>query len=83
MYACTTMSRHADAIRLQLAHGPLATRQLLDSLGTSQPTLSRALAELGGEIVRLGAARSIQYTLRDGLRGLPEMPTGWSITSRL
>lgn len=43
-------------------------------LGVSQPTLSRALAELGGEIVRLGAARSIQYALRDGLRGLPEIP---------
>ena len=68
------MSRHADAIRLQLAHGPLAARQLSDSLGISQPTLSRALAELGGEIVRLGAARSIQYALRDGLRGLPDVP---------
>ncbi len=68
------MSRHADAIRLQLASGPLAARQLLDSLKVSQPTLSRALAELGGEIVRLGAARSIQYALRDGLRGLPDMP---------
>jgi hypothetical protein len=43
-------------------------------MGISQPTLSRALAELGGEIVRLGAARSIQYALCDGLRGLPDMP---------
>ena len=68
------MSRHADSIRLQLASGPLAARQLLDSLGISQPTLSRALGELGGEIIRLGAARSIQYALRDGLRGLPDMP---------
>ena len=68
------MSRHADALRLKLASGPLAARQLLDSLGISQPTLSRALAELGGEIVRLGAARSIRYALRDGLRGLPDMP---------
>jgi hypothetical protein len=68
------MSRHADSIRLQLASGPLAARQLLDSMGISQPTLSRALAELGGEIVRLGAARSIQYALCDGLRGLPDMP---------
>jgi hypothetical protein len=68
------MSRHADAIRRQLAGGPLAARQLLDSLGVSQPTLSRALAELGDEIERLGAARSIQYALRDGLRGLPDLP---------
>lgn len=68
------MSHHADSIRLQLAGGPLAARQLLDSMGISQPTLSRALAELGGEIVRLGAAKSIRYALRDGLRGLPDMP---------
>jgi hypothetical protein len=68
------MSSHADAIRLQLAGGPLAARQLIDVLAISQPTLSRALAELGDGIVRLGAARSIQYALRDGLRGLPDMP---------
>lgn len=68
------MSRHADALRLQLAIGPLAARQLIDALGISQPTLSRALAELGDEVLRLGAARSIQYALRDGLRGLPDMP---------
>jgi hypothetical protein len=68
------MSRHADAIRLQLAGGPLSARQLIDTLAISQPTLSRALAELGDGIVRLGAARSIQYALRDGLRGLPDIP---------
>jgi hypothetical protein len=68
------MSRYADAIRLQLAGGPLAARQLFDTLAISQPTLSRALAELGDEIVRLGAARSIQYALRDGARGLPDIP---------
>lgn len=68
------MSRHADAIRLKLTSGPLTARQLIDLLGISQPTLSRALAELGDGIVRLGAARSIQYALRDGPRGLQDMP---------
>ena len=68
------MSRHADAIRLLLANGPLAARQLIDALEISQPTLSRALAKLGDEVVRLGAARSIQYALRDGARGLPDIP---------
>jgi hypothetical protein len=68
------MSRYADAIRLQLAGGPHSARQLIDTLAISQPTLSRALAELGDGIVRLGAARSIQYALRDGLRGLPDTP---------
>lgn len=68
------MSRHADAIRLKLASGPLAARQLIDTLAISQPTLSRVVAELGDEIVRLGAARSIQYALRDAGRGLPDIP---------
>ncbi len=39
----------------------------------SQPTISRGLGQLGNEIVRLGAARSIQYALRDTIRGLPDM----------
>lgn len=68
------MSSHTDAIRLQLAGGPLSARQLIDTLAISQPTLSRALTELGDEVVRMGAARSIQYALRDGLRGLPDIP---------
>ncbi len=29
---------------------------------------------MGGDIVRIGAARSIQYALRDSTRGLPDMP---------
>ncbi len=67
------MSLHADAIRLQLASGPLAARQLAESIGTSQPTISRALATLGVEVVRIGRARSIQYALRDTVRGLPDI----------
>lgn len=42
-------------------------------MGVSQPTISRALAELGDQVVRIGAARSIQYALRDGTRGLPDI----------
>jgi len=53
------MSRHADAIRLQLAGGPLSARQLIDTLAISQPTLSRTLAQLGDGIVRLGAVFSL------------------------
>ncbi len=36
--------------------------------------MSRALAGLGGDVVRIGAALSIQYALRDTLRGLPDIP---------
>lgn len=68
------MSTHADTIRLRLSAGPLSARQLTENMGVSQPTLSRALNELGDEVVRIGAARSIQYALRDTARGLPDIP---------
>ena len=68
------MSSHLDLIRMRLSVGPLSARQLIESIGVSQPTLSRALTELGDEVVRIGAARSIQYTLRDSTRGLPDIP---------
>jgi hypothetical protein len=44
-------------------------RQLIERMGLSQPTLSRALLALGEEVLRIGRARSIQYALRDSLRG--------------
>lgn len=59
---------------MRLFGGPLSGRQLSEIVGASQPTISRALTELGDEIVRIGAARSIQYTLRDVMRGLPDFP---------
>lgn len=62
-----------DIIRSLLATGPQRPRQLLESLGVSQPTLSRLIRALGNEVVRIGAARSIQYVLRDNLRGLPDI----------
>lgn len=68
------MSRQADSIRLLLARGPMAARQLIENLGVSQPTVSRAIAELGDEIVRIGAGPSIQYALRDNGRGFGDIP---------
>ena len=67
------MSRHVDSIRLRLASGPLDARQLIEKLGISQPTLSRAIRALGDEVLRIGAARSIQYALRDEARGLADL----------
>ena len=64
----------ADRIRSLLAQGPAPSRQLIDYIGVSQPTLSRAIAGMGTEIVRIGAARSIQYALRDTTRGFAEVP---------
>jgi len=68
------MSRHADSLRLHLSRGPVTPSHLQEKLGVSQPTLSRAIARLGDEVVRLGAARSIQYLLRDRSRGLADIP---------
>lgn len=68
------MSPHAETIRMRLSGGPLSARQLIESVGVSQPTISRALTELGDEVVRIGAARSIQYALRDSTRCLPDIP---------
>lgn len=68
------MSRHADSLRIQLGRGPAQVRQLVEKLGLSQPTLSRALTALGDEIVRIGAGPSIQYALRDSSRGLGDTP---------
>ncbi|MDP3874321.1 MAG: type II toxin-antitoxin system HipA family toxin YjjJ [Methyloversatilis sp.] len=67
------MSPHAESIRLRLSGGPLSARQLSESMGISQPTMSRALTDLGDDIVRIGAARSIRYALRDAARGLPDI----------
>lgn len=68
------LSPHAEAIRIHLSSGPVSARQLTDKLGVSQPTVSRALADLGDEVVRIGAARSIQYLLRNGSRGFVDIP---------
>ncbi len=68
------MSPHAEIIRIRLSGGPLSSRQLIESIRISQPTVSRALTELGDQIVRIGAAQSIRYVLRDAMRGLPDIP---------
>ncbi|OBS10066.1 type II toxin-antitoxin system HipA family toxin YjjJ [Acidihalobacter prosperus] len=61
-------------IREQLARGAMRARQLVDSTGLSQPTVSRAIAGLGDEVVRIGAGPSIHYALRDASRGLGDVP---------
>ena len=68
------MSPHAEAVQILLSGGPLSARQLIENIGISQPTISRALTELGEKIVRIVTAQSIQYTLRDTMRGLPDIP---------
>lgn len=68
------MARHSDSIRLLLAQGPMTARQLVKTTGISQPTVSRALAALGDEVVRIGSGPSIRYALRDTSRGFTSAP---------
>lgn len=68
------MSQNVDSIRMCLFGGSLSARQLTEKIGVSQPTISRALNGLGDEVVRIGTAQSIQYALRDTMRGLPDIP---------
>lgn len=68
------MPTHAESVFSRLSVGPCSARQLAEYVGVSQPTISRVLSELGDGIIRIGSAQSIQYTLRDSTRGLPDMP---------
>jgi hypothetical protein len=68
------MSRHSDSIRQLLGTGPMAARQIVEKTGISQPTISRALAALGDEVIRIGAGSSIHYALRDTFRGFKSAP---------
>lgn len=74
MHLFKPMSVHVDHLRLCLGQGPLTARQLVEKLEISQPTVSRTLAVLGDDIVRIGSGRSIQYALRDSGRGLGDIP---------
>lgn len=68
------MPSHDAAVRELLARGPLSSRALQQALGLSQPTVSRALAALGAEVLVLGRGRSSFYSLRDTWPELPQLP---------
>ena len=63
------MTQRAEVIRKILRNGSESARQLANIMNISQLTLSRVLKMLSNDIVRIGSDRSIQYALRDGLRG--------------
>jgi hypothetical protein len=52
----------------------MTSRQLVEKSGLSQPTVSRALAALGDEVIRIGFGSSIRYALRDAFRGFASAP---------
>ncbi len=49
------------------AAGPLSAAELVARTGTSQPTISRAVVELGSSILRIREGRGIRYALRRSL----------------
>ena len=63
-------SRIVQALRRK--GGVLASAELQELLGVSQPTVSRALAPLlrAGEVLKVGAARSQRYVLPRSLEGV-------------
>ncbi len=66
----------ADHLHVLLAQGALLTaRQLQSATGKSQPSISLALAKLGAEVCKLGAARSTRYALTQPILGLPAQQT--------
>ena len=52
----------------------MSSRQIVDQTGFSQPTVSRGLAHLGDEVIRIGSGSSIQYAIRDYSRGFDQVP---------
>lgn len=68
------MSTHANRIRTLLASGPMGSQQLREKIDISQPTLSRTIAAMEADVVRIRNARSIQYAIRDRMRGLGDTP---------
>jgi HipA-like C-terminal domain len=68
------MSLHTESLRLCLAAGPQSGTQMAKALGISQPTVSRALAVMGDEVLRLGQKKGSRYVLRDTGRGFGDVP---------
>ena len=59
-----------DVRRILLRSGSASARELCEALGTSQPTISRALANLQGQLLKHGRARATRYSLRRDLPGI-------------
>lgn len=68
------MTHHADKLRLRLAAGPKSGTQIAKEIGLSQPTVTRALAAMGDDVVKIGQKKSTRYLLRDHSRGFADVP---------
>ncbi|WP_213955039.1 MULTISPECIES: type II toxin-antitoxin system HipA family toxin YjjJ [unclassified Variovorax] len=59
----------ADLIAVLRANGPLAASALVERMGASRPTLSRAVRAAEGALIVRGRARRTRYAARRALRG--------------
>jgi len=76
------MNPNAIALRSLLQSAPShAATALAATLALSQPTLSRALKDLGAEVLAFGQARRRRYALRRDVRGLGSRFRIWRITA--
>ncbi|MEP7099315.1 MAG: HipA domain-containing protein [Burkholderiales bacterium] len=62
--------------------GPLTSAALQTLTGKSQPTLSRALQALGGQVIALGQGKTTRYGVPQTIRGLPAQQTLWWTDAR-
>lgn len=68
---------HAAALPAVLSRrGAATSAELQRALGVGQATLSRSIASLGDQIVRLGAGRNTRYALQ---RTLPNIGSSWPL----
>ena len=63
------MPRPVEQLLALLRTGVKTAKELQQALGVSQPTLSRLLAGMGGQVVALGRARQTRYGLPRDVRG--------------
>ena len=76
------MNTHELALRSLLQSAPSHTAiALAAALDLSQPTLSRAIKNLGAEVLAFGKARRRRYALRRDVRGLGSRFVIWRITA--
>lgn len=70
------MAQLEDGIRDQLARGVASRAELQRELKASQPSLSRAIGNLGDQLARIGRGRTTRYGLR---REIAQIGSSWPV----
>jgi hypothetical protein len=70
-------SDHHLILGLMSARGTVTATELMVATGKSQPTISRLLADLAPQVVKIGKARAARYGLPQSIHGRPPQHTVW------